>query len=161
MKNRVRIRFLATGTLFLLAMLCSFAQSPHGDRLSLQCDACHTADSWEIPKGHQLAFDHDSTRFSLKGQHAEIDCRMCHTDLVFAPTNMDCAGCHTDVHQQTVGMDCARCHDPNSWLVNNIAELHQGVSFPLIGAHAVANCFECHISETDLRFDPISPECIS
>ncbi|HLF64093.1 MAG TPA: hypothetical protein VI603_10080 [Saprospiraceae bacterium] len=144
----------------LLLAVQGVAQSPHGDDLKISCDACHTAESWKINQD-TLAFNHDTVRFALQGQHAVIDCRACHTTLVFSTAPLDCASCHTDMHQGTVGFDCARCHDSNSWLVNNITELHQEISFPLIGAHAAANCFDCHISDTDLRFDLIGTACVN
>ncbi len=146
--------------LSVLLTVTSVAQSPHGKELKISCDACHTAESWEINQD-TLAFNHDTMRFGLEGQHAVIDCRACHTTLTFERTPMDCASCHTDMHQGTVGFDCIRCHDSNSWLINNITELHQDISFPLIGAHAIANCFDCHISDTDLRFDLIGTACVS
>ncbi len=148
------------GALSLMAVACLSAQSPHGDNFQLRCDLCHTPANWNVDPS-SLAFSHDSTRFPLEGQHTTLDCRLCHTSLVFAQAPLECASCHTDIHQQSVGLDCARCHDPSSWLVNNIAQLHQEAAFPLLGAHAVANCYDCHISETDLRFDPIGTECIN
>lgn len=109
-----------------------------------------------------MAFNHQlETHFRLEGQHQFVDCRQCHTTLEFSRAETNCASCHLDMHQQTVGDDCARCHDASSWLVNNIADIHREVSFPLTGAHAVANCTDCHKSETGLRFDPMGTDCIS
>ena len=148
------------GIFFLLAATGVSAQSPHGKELTISCDACHTADSWQVAKD-SISFNHDTTHFSLEGQHEVIDCRQCHTTLEFSKAESNCASCHIDIHQQSVGKDCARCHNSNSWFVNNIAELHREISFPLLGAHAVANCTQCHTSETDLKFEPISDDCIS
>ena len=58
-------------------------------------------------------------------------------------------------------MDCARCHTPDNWLVDNVTELHQVNGFPLLGAHATVSCFECHTSETALRFDRIGNDCVN
>lgn len=159
------------------------AQSPHGAELQINCASCHTADGWDIPASHwkfdKLAqpgksrvtgwkmpvdtsrFNHYATNFALTGQHATADCRQCHASLVFTGTSMECNTCHTDVHNQTVGNDCARCHNTNHWLVDNITELHQNNGFPLVGAHALANCKDCHKSESALRFDRIGNDCIS
>jgi hypothetical protein len=61
----------------------------------------------------------------------------------------------------TVGSDCARCHNSENWLVDNITELHFDNGFPLLGVHATATCFECHTSETAVRFDRIGNDCIN
>ena len=128
--------------------------------MTIDCASCHTTDSWELEYG-SFAFNHDSTAFSLTGQHAATDCRQCHTSLVFSEAPTTCVSCHTDMHQQTVGTDCVRCHTTASWLVNNITELHQEAAFPLVGAHASASCFDCHQSDTELRFDPLGTDCIT
>src|SRR5512134_3788914 len=136
----------------IICMLASwaFAQSPHGTELKISCDACHTVESWTIIRD-SLVFNHNSTRFALEGQHEVVECRACHTTLEFAKAETECASCHMDVHQQSLGTDCARCHNSGSWLINNIAEIHRQAAFPLLGEHAVANCMDCHKSETDLR----------
>jgi hypothetical protein len=144
----------------MLTVVWARAQSPHGETLKISCDACHTADSWDV-SSDSISFDHKTTQFLLEGQHEVIDCRQCHTTLEFSKAETNCASCHIDIHQQSVGQDCARCHDSNSWLVNNIAEIHRQISFPLLGAHAVANCTDCHKSETALQFEPMATECLS
>lgn len=156
--NYLRKSVLAYIGLFMVVW--AHAQSPHGEDFRISCNACHTAESWTAMRD-TLAFDHDATRFPLEGQHQVIDCRQCHISLEFDRAETNCVSCHLDVHEQSVGMDCARCHSPESWLINNIAELHREASFPLVGAHAVANCIDCHKSETALRFEPIGTECIS
>ncbi len=155
-----RVIAVVCGILLILAETQVSAQSPHGKDLRVSCDACHTSDSWAINKD-SISFNHSGTRFALEGQHEVIDCRNCHTTLEFEQAEPNCASCHLDVHQNTVGDECSRCHDSNSWLVNNIAEVHRQISFPLLGAHAVANCVECHQSDTELRFGPMDSDCFS
>ncbi len=159
-KRMKSIKLILCGLALVFAIGQGFAQSPHGKELKISCDACHTADSWTISKD-SVTFEHNTTRFELEGQHEVIDCRQCHTTLEFDQAETNCTSCHLDVHQQSVGDQCSRCHDSNSWLINNITELHRQNSFPLQGAHAVANCNECHISDTDLRFDPLDTDCFS
>lgn len=156
------------------------AQSPHGPDFKVNCADCHLTTSWEIPydawdrkgpvfsktTGWQIGWDtakfsHTKTNFPLTGQHIRVDCRTCHESLVFSEAKSDCFACHTDVHQQTLGMDCTRCHNTENWLVDFIPELHQDNGFPLLGAHAVASCTDCHTSETQLRFDRIGNDCIN
>ncbi|MDD2797758.1 MAG: hypothetical protein PHV20_04115 [Bacteroidales bacterium] len=144
----------------LFVSLNVLSQSPHGPRLSIKCEVCHTPNSWAFnSKGS--AFDHSQTGFQLVGQHKMIDCRKCHVDLVFSNAKMDCNSCHTDVHQQTVGNDCARCHTPQTWVVSNITQLHRQTRFPLDGSHAKVDCYQCHKSSSLLRFDPMGTECVS
>ena len=158
-------------------------QSPHGEDFKMNCGACHTADSWEIPAdswnfekpsepviskttGWRLAsdssrFNHYYTNFPLEGQHVSVDCRACHETLVFSEAQPECISCHTDMHNMTVGSDCARCHTTENWLVDNITELHQDNGFPLLGAHNVASCTDCHISASNLEFNRIGNDCIN
>lgn len=143
----------------------------------MNCAACHTADSWDIPleswKFDDLVnpkegetstdeqFNHNDTNFPLEGGHANTDCRLCHNALVFNEANTECISCHTDIHHMTVGSDCARCHSVENWLVDNITELHQDNGFPLLGAHAQISCEECHSSESDLQFTRLGNECFN
>jgi hypothetical protein len=136
------------------------SQSPHGGDLTINCGACHISESWTVITD-TISFDHDSTSFTLEGRHDEIDCKQCHTSLEFIRAESNCTSCHLDIHQQSVGDQCARCHDSKSWIVSNITELHRQNSFPLQGAHAVANCAQCHVSSTDLKFDPLETDCFS
>jgi hypothetical protein len=136
------------------------AQSPHGDDLKINCAACHSSAGWDVVLD-TFQFSHDSTKFMLEGQHDRIDCKSCHEALVFENAQTECISCHTDIHNQTVGMDCARCHTPENWLVDQITGLHQENGFPLLGAHAIISCNDCHTSETILRFDRIGNECIN
>ncbi|MEM7656495.1 MAG: hypothetical protein AAF399_10235 [Bacteroidota bacterium] len=143
-----------------LGCLSLQAQSPHGDQLNLDCALCHDASGWSVDLD-EVEFDHSTTIFELEGTHARTDCKLCHQSLVFDEAPLDCASCHTDVHSMLVGNDCARCHDSEDWLVDNIPELHEENGFPLYGAHANLACVECHINETNLRFDRLGNECIN
>ena len=167
----------------LTLSLSGQSESPHGNDFKMDCAACHTADSWDIPSGSwdfqepespkrrskgdkkinidTLPFNHYNTDFALEGQHASIDCKQCHDGLVFTNAETDCISCHIDVHQQSVGFDCARCHALENWLVDNISDLHMENGFPLLGAHAVASCDECHTGETNLQFYSLGNECLN
>lgn len=160
-----------------------FAQNPHGAAMKINCAACHTSASWEIAASYwqnfnpdkpniskmtgmnlgidTLRFHHGKTKFELKGRHAVVDCRSCHSSLVFSRANSDCVSCHTDMHQQTVGTDCARCHTSSNWLVDKIPELHHENGFPLTGVHQSLNCEECHVSASSLQFNRIGNDCVS
>jgi len=160
-----------------------FAQNPHGADFKMDCADCHTSDGWEIPaefwknntptkqinsettvQESSLSsrhFDHNATKFSLLGQHYIVDCRGCHQSLVFSEARTECVSCHTDMHSQTVGADCDRCHNSENWLVDDITQLHYDNGFPLLGAHAISSCYDCHKSASELRFDRIGNDCIN
>lgn len=134
------------------------AQSPHGDGLTISCDDCHNPNGWTMVKG-SYTFTHNSTNFALKGQHEELKCQQCHPTLVFSEANSNCMSCHTDMHEQTVGFECERCHNEQSWIVNNIVDIHRHSRFPLLGAHLTASCNECHPSASLLNFEPRGVNC--
>jgi len=135
----------------------SVVKSPHGN-LNTECKACHTTSGWKVELG-TISFKHDTVGMKLVGQHASIDCKMCHSSLVFNQASNECNSCHTDMHEQTVGTQCERCHSPDSWIVTNIDQIHQQSRFPLFGAHLQADCYSCHKTENYLRFDVLNTEC--
>jgi hypothetical protein len=116
--------------------------SPHG-RLKLACDTCHSIEDWKVIR-NKIKFDHGKTGFPLRGRHTTVACRDCHDDLNFANTPNKCQDCHADLHRRKNGAECELCHNTNGWSVSihNINE-HQD-RFPLIGAHAVVDCYSCH-----------------
>lgn len=62
------------------------------------CLRCHTFDNWKPEK-----FDHDKTRFSLKGAHEKLKCLRCHPVVVnngnrfikYKLKDFKCAACHS------------------------------------------------------------------
>jgi hypothetical protein len=145
----------------ILLLICglNFAQSPHGKNFDIDCEECHSTDKWDIDY-KQLKFNHSVTEFELVGQHSTLDCRTCHTTILFSEIDNQCASCHTDIHQNSVGNNCEQCHTSQSWLVKNIKELHMMSRFPLEGTHKLANCIDCHSSVNNLVFEPLGVECI-
>ncbi|MBK7384639.1 MAG: hypothetical protein IPI81_15115 [Flavobacteriales bacterium] len=145
----------------VLLVLKMSAQSPHGEAFKIDCSACHVPDSWTAMKD-PLGFSHDSTAMPLIGVHARIDCRSCHASIRFdVKPASDCIACHADVQAMTVGNDCARCHTPQTWLVDEIPELHEQNGFPLIGAHGNLSCVDCHSADNTLAFARLGNECIN
>src|SRR5512140_3170363 len=57
-------------------------RSPHGP-LALGCENCHTNTAWK-PIRNLPEFDHDKTRYPLRGMHAGVACTACHVKLVFS-----------------------------------------------------------------------------
>jgi hypothetical protein len=133
--------------------------SPHGSDFKISCSTCHSSNGWQFDRS-VYSFDHNKTKLPLIGQHTTISCKQCHPTLVFSEAKNQCVDCHSDVHEATTGSDCSRCHTPASWLVNDITEIHRMSRFPLSGAHRTADCYECHKSESSVRFDIAGVECI-
>lgn len=132
---------------------------PHGEDFKISCDKCHSSKGWFLDE-EIYSFNHDSTSMPLTGQHINTGCRRCHPSLVFTDAGTECYSCHEDIHQTTTGDDCGRCHNTSTWLVNNISELHMLSRFPLVGAHRMADCSDCHRSASQTRFDVAGIECI-
>ena len=136
-------------------------QSPHG-KLDLACDTCHTVADWKVIQ-NKIRFNHAQTGFPLRGRHTAVACRDCHADLNLANTPNKCQDCHADLHRRKNGAECELCHNTNGWQVSihNINE-HQD-RFPLIGAHAVVDCYSCHKVGTVGQFNRfgLSTECYS
>lgn len=76
--------------------------NPHGKQFELEgttkCIRCHSTDNWS-PNN----FDHQQTAFPLTGKHAEIECKLCHKEVVivngkhvtdFKLKQFDCINCH-------------------------------------------------------------------
>ena len=145
--------------LLILLLALQVQESPHGSDLEISCSVCHSPEGWELDR-EIYSFDHNSTKLPLEGQHTSINCKLCHPTLVFSDAGIECSDCHTDMHYQTVGFDCARCHTAESWIVNNITDIHRQSRFPLQGPHLLAECLDCHPSASLLRFEPLRIECI-
>jgi len=154
-----RLSFIILGLLFSVILLAQ--KSPHGEDLKIDCSECHTTTGWEV-NPLTNTFDHSQTGFTLLGQHQQVNCNMCHVSLDFSLERgkVDCASCHLDVHQQTLGNDCESCHTSQSWIISDVKEIHFNSRFPLVGPHANADCFDCHLTENLLQFRPLGIECI-
>ena len=136
-------------------------ENPHGP-LKIPCEKCHTASAWK-PIRSKPEFNHSKTGFALLGMHSTLQCKECHTHPVFAEVGRQCQDCHADIHRRRNGAQCDICHRTNGWAVSvhNINE-HQD-RFPLIGAHAVADCYSCHTAGAVGKFNrqALSTECAS
>lgn len=138
----------------------------HQGTVGKDCSKCHTPKSWMVEDINGL---HQKSRFPLVGNHLIADCQQCHpryVDLYFEPLNIDCYACHANNYNTTqnpnhtaagFSKDCQDCHDitASTWTTANINHDF----FPLIGGHAISNCFQCH--EQGGNFSGLSPECIT
>lgn len=123
----------------------------HQGNLPNNCINCHTFDSFKTSK----KFDHQTTKFPLRGKHSEVACLKCHpmekkngqeiqkfTGIAFN----NCTSCHKDVHENKFGPDCRKCHSEESF--HQVAGIktfdHTKTDFPLKGKHASVDCKACH-----------------
>lgn len=154
------MKYLVLLSLYTLMILPGRqSESPHGSNFNISCSKCHSPKSWKFDP-EVYSFDHGSTAFTITGQHRQISCRDCHPTLVFSDAGTECYSCHQDIHQGTVGQDCARCHSTDSWLVTRVSDLHRMSRFPLLGAHRVADCLDCHPYANNARYEVPGIECI-
>ena len=143
----------------------SVGDNPHGVfSADLQCEACHTSESW-VPAREPMDFDHSSmTRFALIGRHQTVSCESCHTQLVFSEPVISgdgCETCHVDVHEGAFSETCSDCHDTISFSSVDGVMIHQRTSFQLLGAHAAVSCESCHDGQADGHFVIEDTECFA
>lgn len=134
------------------------------------------------------SFDHDATRFPLRGFHRFVECETCHVNGRFKGTPMECRACHSGSssipgggkspkHIATTD-NCEACHRTQDWtqlvrvdhgeVLGSCAQCHNGQSAagkPAAHIQTTAACDSCHntLSWTMTRFDHsgISANCSS
>jgi len=62
-------------------------------------------------------FDHNTTAFTLDGQHIPLVCTKCHVMGQLENTPAACEGCHTEpeVHRGLFEPTCSSCHNTQGW----------------------------------------------
>jgi len=133
--------------------------SPHGN-LNIPCQNCHTAAGWK-PIRAVPEFDHNQTRYPLRGMHQSVACTQCHVKPVFTNAGQRCQDCHADIHKRQLGANCESCHTVRGWQVS-IQQIQQHNNrFPLTGAHAAVDCDSCHKGAANSKFQTMSTACYS
>jgi hypothetical protein len=127
-------------------------RDPHAGRLAGACSRCHATSDFKAVDTR--GFQHERTRFALKGKHAALACARCH-DRKSAwgekPAFVRCTSCHQDAHRGQATLagraaDCAACHDERGWVPSTYTVVaHQASAYPLEGRHAKAACAGCHL----------------
>jgi hypothetical protein len=128
----------------------------HAGRFGPACSKCHTAAGFRRVDGSR--FDHDLTRYPLRGRHAAVECARCHVPGTRAeklPKFALCADCHRDPHAGRATLagavvDCAECHTVQGFRPSRYTVArHRESAYPLEGAHATAECGDCHARRKD------------
>ena len=125
-------------------------RDPHAGRFTGECARCHVTRDWRAV--NSKGFDHDQTRYPLRGAHVRVGCDACHAAARGGrrPKFARCMDCHADAHrgQATIAKqpaDCATCHDVRGFTPSIWPRLgHQKTAYPLEGAHVTASCAGCH-----------------
>lgn len=125
----------------------------HNKQLGTNCKQCHSEESFDFPRSLRR-FNHNTTRFPLKGKHRSVGCAECHDmniglRALFQDRNgvrtQDCNTCHEDVHENKFGTNCIDCHNEKSWTtVETDGFNHDLTDFRLVGQHQSVDCRECH-----------------
>lgn len=135
---------------------------PH-DTFPSDCSLCHTTGSWTVLRD-DFSFDHEAeTGVALVGAHDDAQCLRCHNDRgpVGRFAARGCAGCHEDFHDGSLGPVCQACHVETDWEPRGVVAEHASTRFPLVGAHAVAQCFQCHPGSEAGIYQPTPTSCES
>ena len=105
------------------------------------------------------AFDHEKTKFPLRGAHAKAACIACHVGEIYKDLSTTCNDCHaiSDVHARKFGVKCEECHSVESWKEAKFDHTKQ-TRFALDGAHAKAKCSDCHGANVTAK---IAMDCVS
>jgi hypothetical protein len=126
-------------------------RDPHAGRFGPKCAKCHGTDSFQRVDARH--FDHDRTRYPLRGRHATVPCASCHDPKQGGspkPPFATCASCHRDAHggRGTLAgkpADCAACHTVTDFRTSTFTVAqHRATPYPLEGRHATADCSACH-----------------
>jgi hypothetical protein len=124
---------------------------PHAGRFGGKCATCHvTSDFRRIDRDN---FDHERTRYPLRGEHAVVACAKCHApgEAGRRPPFEACASCHrADPHAGTATLagrtaDCGACHTVRGWTPGVMTPAdHARSRYPLEGRHRQVACAGCH-----------------
>jgi len=93
--------------------------------------------------------------------HQKVACTQCHTSLIFKNVSTSCSDCHADIHRGKFGANCESCHTVKGWNVSLDAIRNHQNRFPLVGAHALVECGECHKGAASGQFEGLSTACYS
>lgn len=136
----------------------------HGKAGRTGCAGCHRehlgveAPLVRWPGGSPEAFPHERAGFALRGAHADVKCRDCHTAARIVDADVrslaetwlglsaTCNGCHRDddPHRRQFGdRACSACHGDTDWKPL-VGFDHGRTKFPLRGKHERVECAKCH-----------------
>jgi hypothetical protein len=133
-------------------------KNPHGRTFrSWACTDCHAV----TQPFRESSFDHDRTKFPLRGDHAKASCSRCHKSKDDKPSTT-CSSCHGDPHRERfLNVGCERCHEKGGTV--SLKFDHASLAkFALTGAHKNLTCRSCHRGSGPKQFEKFpSADCKS
>ncbi len=139
----------------------------HNGQFGNNCIRCHNVESFKLV--NKNSFDHDKTKFPLRGAHIKVACADCHgKNLTSKPKFALCTDCHKDAHfgeftKNKVVENCNDCHTVESFKTTSFTiEDHNKSKFQLTGSHLAVTCQSCHYIEKEKQwhFKNIGLKCI-
>ncbi|MCF6332283.1 MAG: hypothetical protein L3J11_03285 [Draconibacterium sp.] len=123
----------------------------HEKTLSSDCLSCHNQEAFRPAPG----FDHNKTKFDLRGAHQKVDCVKCHKTETrngkqfqeFSGIKFEsCTNCHADEHKGKFGDNCLKCHTIFTFKETKVLKdfKHDKTNFALRGQHQKLDCKKCH-----------------
>jgi hypothetical protein len=120
------------------------------------CNACHSTKQWAPATANEHGW------FPLRNKHAAASCAQCHAKgYEKGATPRACNGCHQKDYDAArnpshkgYSTECATCHTDAGW--RPAAFNHP---WPLLGKHATATCFACHVGEPP-RYQGTPKDCV-
>jgi len=138
---------------------CHRKDDVHKGSLGPKCADCHTESDWKEAK-----FDHDKTRFALKGKHVDTKCVDCHKKgAEYKDAPRTCIGCHkrdddgAKGHKGLFGERCDSCHGAKAWKPSTFNH-DTDTRYALRGKHRSTKCADCHTGH--LYKDKVGTTCI-
>jgi len=139
---------------------CHKKDDKHKGELGKDCAKCHTEQGWKKTK-----FNHDTTKYPLRGKHLQQKCKSCHPQMdkgkfkIVRFDTCNAPGCHdnkkrgglTHGKKQFKGKKCESCHTVENWkpsLYRHNTKRYAG--YRLEGKHLKLACAKCH------RADPVT-----
>ena len=135
---------------------CHKKDDVHKGALGKACETCHAENKW-MDIDH---FDHENTKFRLRGGHILARCKDCHSDQLYRPTPIECNACHKkdDSHKGRFGEQCEACHTDQRW--KEIVFNHdRQTKYPLRDKHKGLTCESCHKGHLYLYKDKTPTAC--
>lgn len=149
-------------------------QDVHNNKFGPTCTQCHNTSGWQ--NYNEKSFNHNKTRYPLKGKHAALQCESCHKpgQPLRIARFQNCMDCHSDFHQGQFARRsqkgaCEECHTVNGFSPSlfSITD-HQKTDFQLQGSHLAVPCFACHKTITSrasrvktIQFQFTAHQCIN
>ena len=120
---------------------CHRGEDVHRKRFGEKCETCHNSVKW-----NKVRYNHDKTKFKLKGAHSKARCYACHLPgKEDKKLPLKCNDCHRadDVHKGRNGDKCEKCHNSENWGKARF-DHDKETDFKLLGAHKKTTCNACH-----------------